>query len=128
MNESELELGENAVYRIQGDWDVDTITEQIFGDLNGTVARSTIQEVIKDVIPKYEGAPIQTFVPIFIRRDTVDQLKAMQALFATTALATNEAAQEAIEPLVAADLVEEAVADDAAAAVLAVNTNETATE
>jgi formaldehyde-activating enzyme involved in methanogenesis len=91
MNESELELGENAVYRIQSDWDVDTVTEQIFGELNGTVARSTIQEVIKDVIPKYEGARIQTFVPIFIRRDAVDQLKAMQALFSTPAMATNEA-------------------------------------
>ena len=91
MNASELESGENAVSRIQGDWDVDTITEQIFGDLNGTVARSTIQEVIKDIIPKYEGAPIQTFVPIFIRRDAVDQLKAMQALFATRAMDTNEA-------------------------------------
>ena len=91
MNESELELGENAVYRIQSDWDVDTVTEQIFGELNGTVARSTIQEVIKDVIPKYEGAPIQTFVPIFIRRDAVDHLKAMEALFATPAMATNEA-------------------------------------
>ncbi len=91
MNESELELGEDAVYRIQGDWDVDTITEQIFGDLNGSVARSTIQEVIKDVIRKYAGARIQTFVPIFIRRDAVDQLKAMQALFATPAMATNEA-------------------------------------
>jgi len=107
MNESELELGENAVYRVQGDWDVDTVTEQIFGELNGTVARSTIQEVIKDVIPKYEGAPIQTFVPIFIRRDAVDQLKAMQALFATPAMAT---------------------ADDVAAAVLTADTNETVTE
>jgi hypothetical protein len=91
MNESELKLGRNAVDRTQGDWDVDTITEQVFGDLNGTVARSTIQEVIKEVIPKYEGARIQTFVPIFIRRDAVDQLRAMQALFATPAMATNEA-------------------------------------
>ena len=91
MNPSELELGEDAVYRSQGDWDVDTIAEQIFGDLNGAVARSTIQEVIKDVIPKYEGARIQTFVPIFIRRDVVDQLRAMQALFAAPVMATNEA-------------------------------------
>ncbi len=90
MNESELESGENAVYRIQGDWDVDTITEQIFGDLNGTVARSTIQEVIKEVIPMYESAPIQTFVPIFIRRDVVVQLNTMQTLTPTSAMAQNE--------------------------------------
>jgi hypothetical protein len=91
MNESELEFGENAVYRIQGDWDVDTVTEQIFGELNGTAARSTIHEVVMDVIPKYEGAPVQIFVPIFIRRDVVDQLKAMQAFSAPPGMATNEA-------------------------------------
>ena len=91
MNHSELELDKNAVDRTQVDWDVDTIAEQIFGDLNGAVARSTIQEVIKEVIPKYEGARIQTFVPIFIRRDAVDLLNSMQALFATPAMATNEA-------------------------------------
>ena len=91
MNHSELELAENAVDRAQGDWDVNTIAEQIFGDLNGTVALSTIHEVIKEVVPKYEGARIQTFVPIFIRRDAVDQLRAMQSLFATPALATDEA-------------------------------------
>ena len=91
MNESESKLGENVVDRSQGDWDVDTVTEQIFGELNGTVARSTIQEVIKDLIPKYDGAPIQTFVPIFIRRDAVDQLRAMQALFAVPGAVVNEA-------------------------------------
>ena len=91
MNESELELGENAVYRIQGDWDVDTVTEQIWSDLKGTVARARIQEVIKDVIPKYEGARIQIYVPLFIRRDTVNQLKSMQIPFATPGMAINEA-------------------------------------
>jgi len=135
MNESEVELGENAVYRIQGDWDVDTVTEQIFVELNGTAARSTIQEVIKDVFPKYEGAPVQTFVPIFIRRDAVDKLKAMQALFSTPVKALvdseikqEEATQEAVEALVAADLVEEAVADNLAATVLTADMNETVTE
>ena len=139
MNDSELELGENAVSRIQGDWDVDTVTEQIFGELKGTVARSIIQKVIKDVIPKYEGALINTFVPIFIRRDVVDQLKAMQALLATPAMEAvkamidseiiqEKAAQEAVEVLVAADIVEEAMADFLAAAVLTADMNETVTE
>ena len=135
MNESELELGENAVYRIRGDWDVGTVTEQIFGELYGTVARSTIQEVINEVIPKYRNARIQMFVPIFIRRDAVDQLKAMQAFFSTPVKALvdseikqEEATQEAVEALVTADLVEEAVADDVAAAVLTADTNETVTE
>lgn len=91
MNERELELGRNAVDRSQSDWDVDTIADQIFSDLNGAVPRSTIQEIIKEVIPKYEGAPIQTFVPIFIRRDTVDQLRAMQALLAVPSAVVNEA-------------------------------------
>ena len=98
MNKSELELSENVVYSIQGDWDVDTVTEQIYGELNGTASRSTIQKAIEDIIPKYEAAHVQTFVPIFIRRDAVDQLKAMQGLFAAPAAVltadTNETVTE----------------------------------
>jgi formaldehyde-activating enzyme involved in methanogenesis len=91
MNESDLKSGINGVNKTLADWDVDTIVEQIWNDLKGAVARSVIQDVLVEVVPRYEQAQIQTFVPIFIRRDAVDQLKAMQALFATPAMATNEA-------------------------------------
>jgi hypothetical protein len=92
MNESELKLGNNAVSKTQADWNVDTIAEQIFSDLNGSFTLSTIQEVLKEVIPKYASARIQIYVPIFIRRDAVNQLKSMQAPYAAPDMARNAAA------------------------------------
>ena len=91
MNESDLKSGNNGVNKTLADWDVDTIVEQIFSDLNGALARSEIQEILKEVIRKYESARIQIYVPIFIRRDTVNQLKSMQIPFATPGMAINEA-------------------------------------
>ena len=91
MNESELKLGNNAVSKTQADWNVDTIAEQIFSDLNGAFTRSKIQEVLKEVVPKYESARIQLYVPIFIRRDAVNQLKSMQTPYAAPGVAISEA-------------------------------------
>jgi hypothetical protein len=73
-----MKLPNNAVGETQLDWDVETIAEEILTELNGAVPRSTIQEVLNDVVPKYEEAPLQTYVPIFIRRDAVDRLRSMQ--------------------------------------------------
>ncbi len=83
MNESELTSANIAEYKAPADRNVEVIADQILSDLNSAVALSTIQEVINEVIPKYRNARIQMFVPIFIRRDAVDQLKAMQAFFST---------------------------------------------
>jgi hypothetical protein len=91
MNESELKSGSNEDGKTQTDWNVNAIVEQVFGDLHGTVTRSTIQEVLKDVVHNYEGARIQTYVPIFIRRDVVNQLKSMQAPFASPGMVIDEA-------------------------------------
>ncbi|MFN2187292.1 MAG: three-helix bundle dimerization domain-containing protein [Candidatus Promineifilaceae bacterium] len=79
MNESELKSVSNEYGKTQTDWNVDAIIEQILSDLNGYFTSTTIQEVLEEVIPKYEGARIQTYVPIFIRRDAVKQLRSMQA-------------------------------------------------
>ena len=78
MNESDLKPGNNGVNKTQADWDADTIIEQIWNDLNGAVARSVVQDVLVEVIPRYEKARIQTFVPIFIRRDAVQRLRILQ--------------------------------------------------
>jgi len=94
VNQNDLKSGNNAVIKNQGDWNVETITEQIFGDLNGAITRSEIQEILKKVIPKYESARIQIYVPIFIRRDTINELKSMQTPFTTPDMATNEADKE----------------------------------
>jgi hypothetical protein len=79
VNEGDLKSGDNEVYKTQADWDVDTVVEQIWKDLNGAVARSEIQDVLEEVVTSYEKARIITFVPIFIRRDVVQRLRILQS-------------------------------------------------
>lgn len=79
MSDSNLKPGKNAIGKNQVNRNVDTITEQILTELNGVASRSTIQEVLSEVLPRYENARIQTFVPIFVRRDVVEQLRAVQS-------------------------------------------------
>ena len=78
MNQSDLKSGNIGVVRTPGDWHVETIIARIRRDLNGSVTPSMIHEVLNEVIPRYKSARIQTFVPIFIQRDTVKRLKSMQ--------------------------------------------------
>jgi hypothetical protein len=92
MNQSDSKSNDNSVARALGDWDVETIIAQIRRDLSGRVTLTMIQEVLNEVIPKYESARIQTFVPIFIHRDAVKQLKSMQATFSSPGMAMNVAA------------------------------------
>ena len=66
------------------DWDIDSLTEQILVELNGAASRSTIQEVLSEVLPRYENVRIQTFVPIFVRRDVIERLRAIQAPFVSS--------------------------------------------
>jgi hypothetical protein len=80
--------GNNGVVRAPGDLDVETIIAKIRRDLNGNVTHSEIHEVLDEVIPKYKSARIQTFVPIFIHRDVVKQLKSMQVLGAVSVTTT----------------------------------------
>jgi hypothetical protein len=86
MEHSDLSSANNKVIKSQDNWKVDTIANQIFRELSGTTTLSTIKEVLNEVIPKYENARIQMFVPIFIRRDTINQLKSMQALYLASAM------------------------------------------
>ena len=83
MKESKLKVGNSAVSKNQTDYPIDIITELIWNDLNGAVTRSTIQEVLAEVVPNYEHVRIQTFVPIFVRRDAVKRLRAMQVPIAS---------------------------------------------
>lgn len=73
------------------DWNVDTITEQIWIDLNGAFTRSAIQETLRVVIPRYEKARIHSFVPIFIRRDAIIRLREATAPFDSKEMGMNEA-------------------------------------
>ena len=91
MNECESNSGNNGALSIQRDWDVETIIEQILSELKGAFTRSIIQEVLDEIIPRYDGARIQTYVPIFIRRDAINRLKSMKANFAESEMAIYEA-------------------------------------
>jgi len=82
MADSELKLRNDSVSKNKTDWDIDKIANEILHDLNGSFSLSIIQETLVEVIPRYESAPIQIFVPIFIRREAVKRLQAMQAHFA----------------------------------------------
>lgn len=53
-----------------------TLTDRIWKDLDGQVSKAEIQAVILEQWRSYEGAVVKTFVPIFIYRSAVSQLRA----------------------------------------------------
>ena len=59
-------------------WDMQTMTEQIFDDLNGSVPRSTIQEEPNEVASIYENVRVRNYVPILIHRAATIRLRARQ--------------------------------------------------
>ena len=51
--------------------DTEAVVEQIWNDLNGTISRSDIREVISEISLIYNDVRITTYVPIFLRRDVL---------------------------------------------------------
>jgi hypothetical protein len=78
MAESKLELDSITMNYHRADWDAGAIAEQIFNKLNGSFSREAILGTIKDTIPKYEDARIQTYVPILLQRDVINKLLSME--------------------------------------------------
>jgi hypothetical protein len=54
----------------------DSLIEQIWRDLNGQISRVKIRQVATDAAARFQDAKVRTFVPIFIRRDSCEQLRA----------------------------------------------------
>lgn len=52
------------------------LVEEIWRDLEGRVTRETIFQVAIEVATRFRAVAVTTFVPIFIRRQTSEQLKA----------------------------------------------------
>lgn len=77
MNERKSHPGNRDGQEDRGRLDVDGLTEQLFAGLNGLVPRMTIQEVLNQVVAEYASARIQTYVPIFVRRDAESRLRSM---------------------------------------------------
>ena len=74
MNGSKPKTGTETTASSYPDWDVEALLERIWNYLGGTVSRSTVRQVLAEVIPSYEGARVQAFVPIFVHRETVKRL------------------------------------------------------
>lgn len=86
MDETRLKSGAVATNGARADWTVDTIADQIFRILKGSVTRETILQIVNQVAPRYEDARIQIFVPILIQRDVMDELFVMQKTQTSTGI------------------------------------------
>ena len=75
MRESKPQSDRESVTRGYPDWDVQPVVEQIWSDLGGNVAQPAIRLELAHVIASFERVPIQTFVPTFVRRRTVERLR-----------------------------------------------------
>ena len=93
MDETRLELDVAATNDARADWTVDTIADRIFRGCNGSVTRETLLQIVKQVAPRYEDARIQTFVPIFIQRDVMNELFTMQETVAPPGVGIEEVHQ-----------------------------------
>lgn len=75
MNEVEPKLGTGAMASADRNWDEGALVDQIWNDLDGRVTRSAIRRVLTEIIPRYESAHVQTYVPIFVRKEAVERLR-----------------------------------------------------
>jgi hypothetical protein len=75
MNDSQQVIESGATPDSRPDWDVESVIEQVWGDLGGTFTRSTIRQEVEEVIPVFKDARIQTYVPLFVRKRTVERLR-----------------------------------------------------
>ncbi len=76
MNSEQLNNRNLAGHNDTLDWDKDGAVEQIWKDMDGMVARATIEQVVSEVALRFDVARIKTFIPIFVHRETVERLKA----------------------------------------------------
>lgn len=88
MDESKLKAGGVTTNDAHTDWAVDMIADQIIRSLDGSVTRETILQIIKQVAPRYEDARIQTFVPVLIQRDVMNELFTLQETLAPPGVGT----------------------------------------
>jgi hypothetical protein len=72
----------------------DSLVEKLWRDLDGQVSRQLIAGTITAIATGFEKATVTAFVPIFIRRQALEQLKGLQGspshVAAGSALADNE--------------------------------------
>lgn len=55
--------------------DIDALVDQIYADLDGQVSRSEVFSRVVETASNYQNAIIKNFIPIFIRRSVIEQLR-----------------------------------------------------
>lgn len=75
MNEADPKMGTGGIASANRNWDVEALVDQIWNDLDGMVSQLAIRQVLAEIIPKYESAHVQTYVPIFVRKEAVERLR-----------------------------------------------------
>ena len=72
----------------------DSLVEKLWSDLDGQVSRQQIAGTVTAIATRFEKATVTAFVPIFIHRRALEQLKGLQGspshIGAGSALADNE--------------------------------------
>jgi hypothetical protein len=53
----------------------DLLVEKLWHDLDGQVSHQEIVQTVNQIAAQFQDATVTTFVPIFIRRLALDQLK-----------------------------------------------------
>lgn len=56
--------------------DLELLVEQIWRDLKGDALRTRIQQVVIEVAASFDYATVKAYVPLFIRRVTLQRLRA----------------------------------------------------
>ena len=75
MNQSRPQIESTAATAGNPEVDVETVIEQVWSDLGGAVTRAAIWQEIEQVLPGFEGARVTIYVPLFVRRQTVERLR-----------------------------------------------------
>jgi hypothetical protein len=76
MNDEPVRPVYDAPVKKDSDWDIETMIDQVWRQLQGQVSRAAIQAVILEIMPRYENARVTTYVPVLVHREAVDTLHA----------------------------------------------------
>ena len=67
---------ENLSTADRTDWDIESMVEQLYCELDGVVSRSTVEQTITTLFANYENARVKSFVPVIVRRQAKNMLHA----------------------------------------------------
>lgn len=69
-------LVENLSTDDHTDWDIEGMVEQIYYELDGVVSTETVEQTLTTLFANYENARVKSFVPVIVRRQAKNMLRA----------------------------------------------------